>query len=113
MKEISELSGVPHALIELIAGQQQQEASSPHPDVPQRSDTRRSSSNSPRVRRVAHAVIVLSAVNVCVTLAALIWHLPALAAWGTGGALTLIAATFLLARYVSPPPPRRPVRRPR
>lgn len=108
VQEISALSGVPHALVELIAGQQHPAAIPAHPGLPPNLARARASQSS-RVRRVAYAVIVLSAVNVCVTLAALVWHLPAFAAWGTGGALTLIAATFLLARHVSPPP-RRPIR---
>ena len=111
--DITELSGLPQALVELIAQRQHQQGSSAQLDAAQRSDTRTSSSKTRRVRRVAHAVIVLSTVNICLIVAALIWHLPTLAAWGTGGALTLIASTLLLARYVSPPPPRRPVRRPR
>ena len=63
-------------------------------------------------RRVAHAVIILAAVNICLNLAALTLHLPALAAWGTGTALTLITATFLLARHVSRPARGRTIGRP-
>ena len=109
VEDICAVTGVPQALVELIAEEQQQQAK-PHLHSRQRSEGRTSTPKAPRVRRVARVVIALSAVNICLTAAALIWHLPALAAWGTGGALTIIAATFLLARRASPPT-GRPIRK--
>ena len=110
VQDVSAVTGVPQALVELIAEQHHQQARAPLPHSPRRSLGRAGTPKASRVRRVVYAVIALSAVNICLTLAALTWHVPALGTVGTGGAFTIIAATSLLARHVRPPTDR-PVRK--
>ena len=108
LDQISDLTGMPRAFVELIADEQRRAAVT-NPAAESIRDflqakLREAELARRRRTRAAAAIVVVAVFNIAAGLASLIWHVPALGAAATLGSVLLILAVFVL--------PRRDMRRP-
>lgn len=112
LNQISDLTCMPRALVELIADE--------HPQLPATIDTAQSIRDflQPKLReaelarrrrtRTAAAIVIAATLSIAASIASVIWRLPALGAAATAGSMLLVFAVFVLARRSRPETTDRP-----
>lgn len=102
LDQISDLTGVPQALVELIADEPSPAAANiaaaqQIADFVQ-AKLREAELARRRRSRIVAAIVLAAVVNIVASIASVIWHIPVLGAAATVGSCLLILAVFILAR---------------
>lgn len=112
LDQISDLTGIPRALVELIADEHGTAAANIDADEPIRvlvqAKFREAELARRRRTRTVAGIMLLAALNIAASLASVVWHMLALGLVATIGLLLLILAVFVLARRGTPTKTDRP-----
>ena len=112
LDQIGSLTGMPRALVELIADEHGPGAASS--DAAQQirdflqAKLREAELARRRRTRIVAAIVLMALVNIAASLASIIWRIPALGAVATVGSFLLVLAAFVLARRTRPRRTERP-----